>query len=48
MCWASEIAHPAILLRNESLVERKELLGREKELTGHFNYASSRRRNLRP
>jgi predicted dithiol-disulfide oxidoreductase (DUF899 family) len=42
----SEIAHPAIVLRNEWLVERKKLLGHEKDLTEHYDRVNAERRRL--
>ena len=42
----SEIAHPAIVLRNEWLVERKKLLGHEKELNEHYDRVNAERRRL--
>jgi predicted dithiol-disulfide oxidoreductase (DUF899 family) len=42
----SEIAHPAIVLRNEWLVERRKLLGHEKELTEHYDRVNAERRRL--
>jgi predicted dithiol-disulfide oxidoreductase (DUF899 family) len=42
----NELAHPAIVLRDEWLVERKALLGQEKALTEHYDRVNARRRRL--
>jgi predicted dithiol-disulfide oxidoreductase (DUF899 family) len=39
-------AHPAIVSRNEWLVERKVLLGHEKDLTKHYDRVNAERRRL--
>src|SRR4030095_11898803 len=40
------IAHPAIVSEDEWLVERKKLLGQEKELTKHYDRVNAERRRL--
>jgi predicted dithiol-disulfide oxidoreductase (DUF899 family) len=40
------VAHPAIVLRDQWLVERKRLLEHEKELTKHYDRVSAERRRL--
>jgi predicted dithiol-disulfide oxidoreductase (DUF899 family) len=41
-----DVAHPAIVLRDEWLVERKKLLEHEKELTKHHDRVNAERRRL--
>jgi predicted dithiol-disulfide oxidoreductase (DUF899 family) len=41
-----DVAHPAIALRDQWLVERKKLLEHEKELTRHYDRVSAERRRL--
>src|SRR6202051_2810394 len=40
------MAHPRILLRDEWLAERKELLAHEKDLTKHYDRVNAERRRL--
>jgi predicted dithiol-disulfide oxidoreductase (DUF899 family) len=40
------MAHPRILLRDEWLAERKELLAHEKDLTKHYDHVNAERRRL--
>ena len=42
----SDIAHPVIVLREEWLVQRKKLLGHEKDLTEHYDRVNAERRRL--
>src|SRR4051812_35258392 len=43
---SSEVPHPAIVSREQWLVERKKLLAQEKELTRHYDRVNAERRRL--
>ena len=42
----SEIAHPAIVLRDDWLIERKTLPGHEKDQLKHYDRVNAERRRL--